>query len=326
MKPEEFSAVVEAFSGVRAVDTAARIRKTDAEFTFPAFHRTSRNVVRMMEQAGLEDIETYSFRADGSTKYGDWTVPRAWDVRKARLQIEQKKGFTTIADRNRHFCSVIMYSAPTPGGKTYECSIVQEKDRRAWQGNLVFADNPGKLSHKRLAQGGAVGIVTDYMPEWKYCRTREDVYDTVLWNNSCFAPANRYGLIGFQLSPREGDRIRALFSRKKSKIRARALVDSKLYDGTIDFVTGLLPGQQYEAEEVGVFAHLFEPGANDNASGCALGLESLRVMKELAEKGDLKPLKRPVRLCYTFEVFGTLAFFESFPDKMKRIKIGRAHV
>ncbi|MFC1479335.1 DUF4910 domain-containing protein [Planctomycetota bacterium] len=322
MDIEKLRVIRHTFDGSRAIDLAARLAKTDSEFTFPAFHKTSQTAAAMMEDAGLTDVEVFSFKADGKTVYGDWIVPRAWDVNDAKLWIKEKDSFTTIADRKKNLCNVMMYSAPTPGGKPLECSIVSERNTNAWKGNLVFADNPQRFAPVTLIRNGAIGVVTDYLPEWKHCRSREDVYDTVLWNNSYLAPANEHNLIGFQVTPREGDRIRSLLKQKRNKIQAKLLVDSELYDGTIDFVTGVYPGWSNSDEEIGVFAHLYEPGANDNASGCALGLEAIRVINDLKKKQKLKSPKRSIRLCYTFEIYGTLAFFEAYPEKMKNIIAG----
>ncbi|MFW5871450.1 MAG: DUF4910 domain-containing protein [Verrucomicrobiota bacterium] len=322
MNSDKLQIMRETFNSAEAIDYAAHLNRTDSQFTFSAFHKTSKTAAALMNKCGLEDVQIYSFPADGRTKYGDWVVPRAWDIKDAKLWIDTGKQFRKVADRTKVFCNSMMYSAPTPEGRKVECCLVSEHNRKAWKGNLVFTDNPGNVKPATLARHGALGIVTDFMPEWEHCRKREDVYDTVLWQNAYLAPANEHNLVGFQLSPREGDLIRKSFKKGTEKLSAKALVNSKLYDGKLDFVTGVIPGSEYPDQEVAVFAHLFEPGANDNASGCAMGLEALKTIAELQRKGKIKAPKRSIRLCYTFEIFGTLAFFEAYPEKMEKIMAG----
>jgi len=322
MNHEILQLIEKEFDAERVLRAVSAIVETDRLFTFPAFHRTSRTAAALMRRAGLKQVEIHSFPADGETVYGDWTVPTAWDVRDARLWIKEKTAYRKVADRGRNPCNVMMYSASTPEGKTVSCRLVGEKNKKAWRGNLVFAEGSRRLSPRMLAEGGALGIVTDYFPLWPHCRTRRDVYDCALWNNSYFAPRNEHGLVGFQVTPREGDRIRAALERAGGSLPCRVVVDAELYRGHLDFVTGVLPGEDDSGEEVAVFAHLFEPGANDNASGCATAVEALRVIGSLRRKGRIPPLRRSLRLCFTFEIFGTLAFFERHPDRMRRIVAG----
>ena len=69
---------------VRDVNT---IWQTDRWFTFPKFEETAQNVAAIMRRAGLEDVEIGSPPADGVTQAGFWTMPMAWDVKTATLEI-----------------------------------------------------------------------------------------------------------------------------------------------------------------------------------------------------------------------------------------------
>ncbi|MFH1709083.1 MAG: DUF4910 domain-containing protein [Planctomycetota bacterium] len=320
MNPGLLKTIQAAFDAPRAIERAARIHRTDRLFTFPAFDRTARTVTAMMERLGLDDIRIETYPADGRRIYGDWQAPRGWDVRAASLAVRRGRTMLTIADRRRDPCGVIMYSAPTPGRRAVNCRIVPAARTADWPGNLVWLENPGQAAPADLARRGALGLVTDHMPLWLDCRTRDDVYDITLWNNSYLAPANSHGLVGFQLTPRMGDLVRGLFRTGGADCLAR--VDARLYDGSINFITGRLAGDGTTAEEVAVFAHLFEPGAHDNASGCAMGLEALAALQALIAQGTLPPPRRSLRLCFTMEIVGTLAYAEAHPDHLRRIVAG----
>ena len=321
--PHILQTIINTFDANNAIALSSQIVTTDSDFTFSAFHRTSANVMAEMKRIGLKSVETLSFPADGKTKYGDWIVPRAWDVEEAKLWINVGGNFVKIADRAENKCNVMMYSGPTPNNKIAECKIVHvNTPRKLWKGNFVFSENLSEVSPAQLAMAGATGVVTDFIPLKKYSRTSTDVQDLALWNNDYLAPANEYGLVGFQLTPRTGEIVRNLLNKNKNGIPARAIVNAKLYNGIIDFVTGVLPGTERPEEEVAVVAHLYEPGANDNASGCSAGLEALRTLNTLIRKKIIPPPRRSIRLCYTFEIYGTLAFSSRYPERISKIIAG----
>ena len=59
----------------------------DRYFTFPRFHATAEYLKTRMQQAGLTGVEIVEVPADGVTQAGYWTMPLAWDVKRARLEI-----------------------------------------------------------------------------------------------------------------------------------------------------------------------------------------------------------------------------------------------
>ena len=84
-----------------------------------------------------------------------------------------------------------------------------------------------------------------------------------------------------------------------------AKVDSSMEPGTIPFVTGVLPGET--DEEILLTGHLFEEGANDNASGVA---ESLAIVRSLAGMKH----KRGIRLAFTNEARSFQAYLNNVKD------------
>ena len=64
-----------------------QVYSTDRWFTFPKFHETAEYVKQSMKGIGLEEVELSGAPADGSSQSGFWTMPLAWDVKAARLEI-----------------------------------------------------------------------------------------------------------------------------------------------------------------------------------------------------------------------------------------------
>src|SRR6186713_1118395 len=95
------------------------IWETDRWFTFPKFEETAKNVAAIMRRAGLEDVEIGSPPADGVTQAGFWTMPLAWDVKTATLEIVEPAAPAdqrVLADYQKVPASICMWSGPTRAG------------------------------------------------------------------------------------------------------------------------------------------------------------------------------------------------------------------
>src|SRR5689334_16921980 len=71
----------------RAMGYMRQLWETDHWFTFPKFQETAEMLQRTMKSMGLSDVELLGAPADGVTQIGYWTMPLAWDVKSARLEI-----------------------------------------------------------------------------------------------------------------------------------------------------------------------------------------------------------------------------------------------
>ena len=104
----------------RAMRFLRQLWETDRWFTFPRFQQTAQTLQRAMSDIGLLKVEVLEAPADGVTQVGYWTMPLAWDVRSARLEIadpEVPEQFHVLADYGQIPASLCMWSGPTlPGG------------------------------------------------------------------------------------------------------------------------------------------------------------------------------------------------------------------
>ncbi|MFH1761388.1 MAG: M28 family peptidase, partial [bacterium] len=100
------------------------------------------------------------------------------------------------------------------------------------------------------------------------------------------------------------------------KVKLEAHINSRHYPGILPIPHGLLKGRN--AQEVIAIAHIYEQGANDNASGGALLLECSRLISTLIKKGALPRPKRSIRFVFSSECYGAIAFAWHNPDIVKR--------
>ncbi|MDH5686671.1 MAG: DUF4910 domain-containing protein [Candidatus Bathyarchaeota archaeon] len=312
------SVIGKEFSGLLAKEYATRIYWTDHYFSYDKFHQTAKYCADEMEKIGLEDVEIIPYKADGKTAYGDWIIPRAWDAEDATLEIIEPHQRTTVLASYREEPTCLFFlSAPTPP-EGVEAEVVRVEDctnptdyaGKDLRGKVIFTSTRPHRTKHYLLDAGAIGLI--------YNADRDG--ELVRWDNYTLAPRNDEGLFGFSISQRHGEELKKIIQeaeKRGGKVRVRSKIKARLYDGTVDVVTGVLPGERRD-EEVLALAHLYEVGANDNASGAGLILETLNAMNKLIVKGELSKPKRSIRALFGFECCGFMAYVVSHPDVIRR--------
>jgi len=306
------STIEKELSGARAKQQVIEIHRTDRYSSFDLYRQTAAYCRAQMEAIGLADVETVSCRADGRTPYGDWLIPRAWDARSGQLVVAETGH--VLAAYPDDTAALSMYSAATPeeGIETELVWVDRVEDLpESFSGKMIFCSSAiGKRERDRLAKQGIRGIA--------FSRGKIDMVnfpDQRAWDNYMLAPRNEEGMFGFSLSHREATYLRNLCANGPVKVRAH--VDTTLYDGVSENVTGVIRGSE-ENEEVLMLAHLYEQGANDNASGAAMSLEVFRALNRLIDAGHLPRPRRTMRILLGFECCGFMGYVVNRMDRMHR--------
>jgi hypothetical protein len=322
-----FSQLVRQIGGAvepkHAMQTMRTVWETDRYFTFPKFRETAEHLKSAMSAAGLQRVELLEAPADGVSRAGHWTMPLAWNVTQAQLEIIQptpSPQFRLLADYRNVPASLGMWSGATPpGGVTAEViELGKESDlnRIDVKGKLVLtAENPAGIKW-RLARGGALGAINAFTEN-------QDLKDGRQWINAwgdngwAFTKGSA-PLLCFSISPRQAAYLRGLL--RKGQVRVKATVDSRYYAGSYPGVTAVLPGTGTgaEEEEVLTLGHTSEQGAHDNATGVAAMLESVLTLKRLIESGKLPRPRRSIRILTMPEVYGSLYYAQTYPDRVRR--------
>ena len=313
------------YSGENAYALVAAIHSYDRWSSFAQYHRCGAYCAARLREYGLEDVELMEIPADGVTKFGDWTMPLAWDVADATLQVVEPVGAARLlANYREEPASLAMWSAPTPPeGLLAEVVLLEDGSKEEdyagvdVKGKVVFTHQGHYGVRKLAARRGAVGLITDYP-----ARDQEELADGVCWMNA-WVDYHGWGFLkndtplwGFSLTREKGQYLERLLAGGK-RVMVRAKVESCLYEGSFTLPTAIIRGGS--DQEVLVYAHSYEYGAEDNASGCATVLESARVLQRLIATGALPRPKRSIRFMVSWECYG------SIPWAVQRIH-GRKHV
>ena len=316
-------AVARELSGQKAFECVRHIYETDRWSNFSDYRATAEWIASRLEDLGLEGVELVECPADGKARYSDWTMPLAWDSDEATLEVVGPASMagTILARRSDVPSCLVMWSAPTPPeGVTGEVVLLERgtPDEVASLGDLagkiLLSPLDPRGIKKAAADAGAAGIVADYtrnpnlMDDYGWVNVWSDV------PGGWMMTADDSRLWAFSITRRSGARLRRTI-RAGQTVVLKATVSSKLYEGTLPYVTAVVPGET--DEEVLTLGHLFEQGANDNASGTSTIIESCRTLNALRERGEIK-LRRSVRLLLMAECYGSLAFATQRPETMKR--------
>jgi hypothetical protein len=107
--------------------------------------------------------------------------------------------------------------------------------------------------------------------------------------------------------------------RAGQAIRLRASVDAGREPSAYLIPTAIIPGRRRD-QEIVFSCHLDHPnpGANDNASGCAGELEVARTLSQLIRNGRLPRPERTIRFLWPAEVEGTIALLNARPEFARR--------
>jgi aminopeptidase-like protein len=301
-------------SGERAWRSVCELHARDRWSSFDRYAESIAWCAAALQEVGVAEIERHAFPADGRTAFADWVMPLAWEVRAAALDLIEPAP-RRLAEYGVHPQSLVMWSAPTgPEGVEGELLLldapeqVRELDLR---GRIVFTPGHPTEIKAAVAAGGGLGIVSDWLKA-------RDLPDERQWINTWSDAPGGWAmherdsrLWGFTLSPREGARLRE--EARRSPVRLRVRVDTRLYADEIGTVTGLLRGNS--DEEVLLMAHVNEQGANDNAAGAAVVLEAAR---QLASECAIQPMRRCVRFMLMPESYGTIAWATSNRERLRR--------
>ncbi|MBI3696013.1 MAG: M28 family peptidase [Acidobacteria bacterium] len=310
--------VREAAKPDQAMDDMRRIWETDHWFTFPKFEETARNVAAMMRRAGLENVEIVNPPADGVTQFGYWTMPLAWDVKQATLEIVEPQVSAeqrVLADYQKIPTSLGMWSGPTPpGGLTAEVIAASGPiDQLDVRGKFVLTDrNPAGIKWL-LAKKGALGAINDFTEN-------KDLVDGRQWinawgDNGWAFTKGSVPLVCFSISPRQSALLRKLL-QQGPPVRVRARVDSRYYAGVYPYTTGVIRGSE-GSEEVLTLGHTSEQGAHDNATGVAAMIGAAETLNRLIAGGQLARPRRSIRVLAMGECYGSMPYLSANPERVK---------
>jgi hypothetical protein len=181
------------------------------------------------------------------------------------------------------------------------------------KGAVVLGDAAiGALWQQAVKQRGAIGVISTSIasyirPADPAAFTAADQQDVFQWGSVPYDEAAK--AFGFKASWRAAARMRARL--QAGPVRVRVDVRSSFYDGPNRMVVAEIPGSIRPAERIVMVAHIQEPGASDDASGCGTLLALVLGLKKAIDDKALAPPGRTLTFIWADENRGSRAWLTS---------------
>ena len=192
------------------------------------------------------------------------------------------------------YIALCMNSFPTPpGGLTARLVYVGDGNKPEdyasvdVKGAVVLADGGmRRVWQEAVRARGAAGVVSAERPP-DYARP-DETPEIFQWGGIPYDEKAR--AFGFKASPKVAGRLKARL--KKGPVTVRVEIETRFDPSPGRMLVAEIPGATRPAERIVMVAHVQEPGANDNATGCATLLELARAAAAAIAS---KALPRPGR-------------------------------
>ena len=237
-----------------------------------------------------------------------------------------------LLSRERHRVALCINSFSTPPGGVVapivdvgQGTAPADYDGRDVHGAVVLGDaGPGRLWQMAVVQRGAIGVVStaleDYIrpgpPGSPADRAPRDEWDVLQWGSVPLDDARR--AFGFKATPRAAARIRARLAARSARVKAEIV--SSLSPGPVRSIIAEIPGAVRPQERILLVAHIQEPGANDNASGCATLAGLARGIMQGVRDKKLPAPGRTLTFLWGDEIRASRQWISDHPAEAKQVR------
>ncbi len=279
-------------------------------------------VLAKLRQYGFDEEHAWieSFPSDGKVHYQTWQAPSGWHIDSAELRLVEpstQAGGERIVGYPEIAMSVVTYS--NPGDVTAELVWVGSGEAdgdyagKDVKGKLVLATGYGGAVHRlAVLEHGAAAVVC-YLDDERAREYPDMLQYTGMWPKPDELERTTFG---FNLTNRQGERLRALLEAGKKVVLRGTVEGPGLEPFAMDVVVAKIDGSARPDEELLFSAHLDHPkeSANDNASGSGAILDIARGLTRLIADGRLPRPARTLRFLWVPEWHGTMAYVDAHPE------------
>jgi hypothetical protein len=312
-------------SGIRAKHDLNELTRHHRMRGSKGYKAAANYVENELKKAGLDHVETLSFKADGETYYGTQRSRKAWNAESAELwQISEDGSRTLIA---RYADNPVILAQDSVSGSV-ESELIDvgsglddaDYAGKNVKGKLVLTSSqPGATAPLAVTKYGAKGIISYAQNQKTAWSEADDRF--IRWGHlDSFGADETFGIM---VSLRQARAFQKQMKAGKT-VRLSAKVKAERTIGSYDIVYARINGSNpdYDDQAIAFSCHLDHqrPGANDNASGCATILEVARALSlGIANDRINRPL-RPIIFFWPPEIEGTITLLNAKPALAASIK------
>jgi hypothetical protein len=193
------------------------------------------------------------------------------------------------------------------------------------RGAVVLGEaGAGRLWQMAVVQRGAIGVVSAALesyvrpgpPGSMADRRPQREWEVLQWGSVPYDEARRG--FGFKATPRAAARIRARLAAGSARVRVE--VASSFSPGPVRSLVAEIPGSVRPHERILLVAHVQEPGANDNASGCATLVELARAIVQSIRDQKTPTPGRTLTFIWGDEIRASRQWLQDHPAEAKQVR------
>lgn len=274
----------------------------------PAFEQSQQYIHDRLAAAGLSPrYETFQDASAG------------WEQRTGTLRLGGWGG-EVLLSRERHRVALAIHSFSTPaGGASYRVvdagagTNAAAYDGKDVKGAVVLVSGSiGGAWQQAVRTRGAAGVISSDIAAY----TRPDQTPDVLqWGSIPFDESLKS--FGFKSTPRAARRLRDELA--KGPVTVHVEIDTVFHRRPNRTLAVDIPGRSKAGERVLLVAHVQEPGANDNASGCGTLLAAALAVHEAVRRGAAPAPERTITFLWVDEIRGSAQWIKDHAADAKRV-------
>ena len=314
----EAQALAAELSGSTAKRTIEQISRNHRMRGSRGYAAAAELIRARLVEAGLAEVEIMSLPADGKIFYGTQRSRPGWNAERADLWERRQEGGRWVdGERIASWADEPLVLAQDSVSGRADADLVDvgagtaESDYagKDVKGKLVLVSaQPGEAAPLAIGKYKAAGLVS-WAQNQKQAWWGEDE-SLIRWGH---LDTWEYPTFAFMVSPARAKAWKARLALGET-VRLRADVQAGRSKSAYLIPTAVIPGAD-RVNEIVYSCHLDHPnpGANDNASGCAGILEIARSLTALIKAGKLPEPKRTIRFLWPSEIEATIALLNARP-------------
>jgi len=274
----------------------------------PAFDKSQQLIFDRLAAGGLQPA--YETFANSNT---------GWEHATGTLRLGGPAG-EIVLSRETHRVALAINSHSTPaGGVRFPLvDVGAGTSPAAYEGKTVTGavvlatGSLGQVFAQAVRSRGAAGVISSEVAP--YTRPGETP-DVLQWGS---IPADdTLRAFGFKATPRAAQRLRDELA--KGAVNVHVEIDSTFHRGPNRTLVAEIPGRVRPNERIVLAAHVQEPGANDNASGCGTLLASALAIQDAIRRGALTAPARTITFLWVDEIRGSDQWIKDHPDLLSGV-------
>jgi len=223
---------------------------------------------------------------------------QGWEMQDAVLRLDGPEG-DIVLSRAQDRVPLAINSFPTPAGGLLArlVDVGGGTDAASYEGKdvagaVVLADGPiGPVWNQAVKARGAAGVISTQIAAYT---KPESTPEVLQWGGIPYAPDTPS--FGFKATPRAARRLRERLAA--GAVQVHVLADTAFHRRPVRTLIAEFPGTRWPDDRVVLVAHVQEPGANDNASGCGTLLAAALAIQRAIEEKQIPPPTRTLTLLW----------------------------